>query len=410
MKVTTGIFLDKRRSLSDDTFPVKLRVTYNRKSKLYKTDFSFSISDFNKVMADKPRGDFKDHRLDLLSVEKSAMKVIKDLPFFTFESFEKKYLQGDFDSENLFGYFENKIRDLTEVDSLQTAEIYKNAQNSISNYFSKPKLTAHDVTPEFLRKYEMWMQRNSKSLTTTSMYLRCLRHIWNMASEENRYDPQLYPFNKNKYKIPQPRIIKKALTLEEIKRLYEYEAEKDSQEELYRDIWFFSYLCNGTNIKDVCMLKHANIQGKHIYLNREKTKYSDRNSKPIDVVIIDELQEIIDRWSTKMITSEDFLLPFLSKGQSVAQINATVKQVTKLTNKYVRRIAAKVGIDKNITTYSARHSYATVLKRSNASISFISESLGHKSLKTTEIYLDSFEDDTKMEAAKQLLNFNSVND
>ena len=71
----------------------------------------------------------------------------------------------------------------------------------------------------------------------------------------------------------------------------------------------------------------------------------------------------------------------------------------------MQRIAAKTGIEKNITTYYARHTFSTVLKRSGVSYEFISESLGHHDLRTTENYLDSFEDATKKEYSERLLPF-----
>lgn len=77
-------------------------------------------------------------------------------------------------------------------------------------------------------------------------------------------------------------------------------------------------------------------------------------------------------------------------------------------NKHTKRIAAKLGIDTKLTTYVARHSFATVLKRSGASIEFISESLGHKNIKTTANYLASFEDDTKRANAALLIDFEAM--
>ena len=78
-------------------------------------------------------------------------------------------------------------------------------------------------------------------------------------------------------------------------------------------------------------------------------------------------------------------------------------QFIKTINKYMKRIGTDIGYDKPVTTYSARHSYATILKRSGAPLSFISESLGHKSLLTTESYLDSFEDETRRKYAEMLV-------
>ncbi len=76
-----------------------------------------------------------------------------------------------------------------------------------------------------------------------------------------------------------------------------------------------------------------------------------------------------------------------------------------MVNRYISKIGIEVGIDKHVTTYYARHSFATVLKRKGISTELISESLGHGSIKTTASYLDSFDDDTKTEIGKLLVDF-----
>jgi len=90
------------------------------------------------------------------------------------------------------------------------------------------------------------------------------------------------------------------------------------------------------------------------------------------------------------------------------QRHARIKQEIKNINKYIRHIASAVGIEKDKTTYTARHTYSTVLKRSGASIEFISESLGHKNITTTESYLDSFEIELKKEFAKKISAFKKI--
>ena len=81
----------------------------------------------------------------------------------------------------------------------------------------------------------------------------------------------------------------------------------------------------------------------------------------------------------------------------------TKNQFIKTVNKYMKRIGEEIGYDKPLTTYAARHSYATILKRSGAPLGFISEALGHKSLQTTEANLDSFEDETRRKYTEMLV-------
>ncbi len=71
----------------------------------------------------------------------------------------------------------------------------------------------------------------------------------------------------------------------------------------------------------------------------------------------------------------------------------------------MKEILLNLGIDKKATTYVARHTFSTVLKRSGASTEFIQEGLGHTDIKTTEQYLDSFDKETKRELASKLSGF-----
>ena len=113
----------------------------------------------------------------------------------------------------------------------------------------------------------------------------------------------------------------------------------------------------------------------------------------------------ISSTGNKKKSNDQFVFPILSEGLSPIRERAIIQQATKITNKYIKRIAAELGIKNKVTTYTARHSFATILKRSGASVEFISESLGHSSLTTTENYLASFELETKREMAKNLTKF-----
>jgi site-specific recombinase XerD len=79
-----------------------------------------------------------------------------------------------------------------------------------------------------------------------------------------------------------------------------------------------------------------------------------------------------------------------------------VRELTKRVNRYIKQIAAKVGITENVSSYVARHSWATIAKNSGTSTEFISESLGHSSVIVTQLYLKSFEKSTREEHSKKM--------
>jgi integrase len=263
------------------------------------------------------------------------------------------------------------------------------------------------VTVDFLNSYEKFMISSGKSMTTISMYVRALRALFNDAIDKGVIPADLYPFGKRRYQVPAGRNVKKALTLPEIGKIFHYQADETNKEAWARDLWLFSYLCSGINVKDMARLRYKHIDGDHIHFIRSKTERTSRRSlKPITVILTPEAKAIIDKWGIKPATPNSYVFDILPEEVTPQRELALVRQATKTINKYIARIAAAVGIDKKVSTYFARHSFATVLKRSGASIAFISEALGHSNMKTTQAYLDAFSDETKREFTKALTSFN----
>jgi integrase/recombinase XerD len=157
-------------------------------------------------------------------------------------------------------------------------------------------------------------------------------------------------------------------------------------------------------MNDIFRLKYANIDSGFIIFRRQKTKNTDRNSKPIEIPILKKPQEIIDKWGNEK-KKGNYIFPLLNDKLEEEDKKKKIKQATKTTNSHVENIANELKIKTKITTYSARHSFASILKQSGQSIAFISEQLGHTSLATTESYLASFEKDKKKEAQESLMDF-----
>jgi integrase/recombinase XerD len=245
------------------------------------------------------------------------------------------------------------------------------------------------------------------SIIPVGIYLRPLRAIINQAVSEGLISKENhYAFGKGKYQIPSARNIKKALTLEELGKIYHYTAVYNSWQEKARDFFLFSYLGSGINVKDIALLKFQNIDGDNIRFIRAKTQDTTRTgSKILSIHISADIRRIIDRWKNQQEAPENYLFPILQIDFTPSTIRKVIQQFTKMMNKYLNVISSEVGLNKHITTYFARHSFATVSKRNGTSIAMISESLGHSSQKTTTSYLDSFEDDAKKDMQEKLLNF-----
>ena len=404
VNVTASIILDTRRARKDGTYPVKLRVIHNRKYKDYAVGLSMAEADFAKVTGAKPRGDYKDQKLFLDAIEKRANDVIKGLPEFSFATFERDYLDKNDKQQDVYSYYLRYIKELQDEGRASTASSYESSLNSLKVYH--PKVLQFDrLTPDFLKNYEQWMQANGKSATSTGIYLRALRSICNMAIEQGALKRANYPFGKRRYQIPAGRNVKKALKLADIQKIFIYQPTTEAEGKA-RDLWLFSYLCSGINMKDICRLRWRNIEGNKIVFVRAKTeRTTKKNLRPIVVPITPEAASIIQRWGIQPMHPDTFVFGLLTDGLTADREYRTIKQATKQINKYIKRIADAMGIQAHVTTYTARHSYATVLKRSGAPVEFISESLGHSDIRTTENYLDSFEDDTKRKYASALTAF-----
>ena len=403
MTATTVIFFDKYHPKADGTHSVKVRVTFDRKSLYYQTGISLTEADFKKAMGDKPRGEYKEMALKLQAFEKKAADIIKALPIFSFAAFEKQYFSNRATKGTIDGAFTNYIDHLKENGRIGTVVTYECAQKSLNSFQAGVKFT--DVTPDFLNKYEKWMLGKGKSITTIGIYLRSLRTLFNNAIADGELTQEFYPFGKRKYEIPTGNNVKKALTKSEIGSLYNYQPEAGSPLEKAKDYWFFMYLCNGMNVKDMCLLRYENLKGDTIEFERAKTARTKRNMEPIRVPVTDPIKAIIEKWGNKKKDGKTYIFPILTHGITPERQHQLIQQVTHVINDHMKTIAKELEISADVTTYAARHSFATILQRSGVNTSFISEALGHSNIKTTQNYLAGFEDDSKKEIAKLLTDF-----
>ncbi|WP_234734551.1 tyrosine-type recombinase/integrase [Tellurirhabdus bombi] len=271
------------------------------------------------------------------------------------------------------------------------------------------------LTPTFLKAYERWMLKSGKisqkpggpssgaSITTVGIYLREVRAVYKEAIKKGLAGQSDYPFGE--YTIPSGKNTKKALTKEDILKIMQHPC-AEGMEQRGRDLWVFSYLSNGMNLSDICRLRWRDIdkEKKAISFVREKTRETSKAGQAkITVKLFPESLAILERWGTKEAADGDFVFPFLTDEMTARRKKEIIKQVVKDTNKHVNKIAQAVGIKGEVNTYEARHSFATILLRSEAPVAFISQALGHKNIATTEAYLGSFEDEQTQKYLDSLL-------
>ena len=269
----------------------------------------------------------------------------------------------------------------------------------------RPQLRFTEITELELYKYEKWMKEKGNSVTTIGMYLRCLRHIFKAAIAKKIISQDDYPFGAEAYRIPSSKNIKKAINIEDIQRIYEYQSDNVT-EMMCKDFWFFIYLGNGMNVKDLAQLKYADIDGSFIRFIRAKTIHTTRHDPEIiSVYCTDEIVDFIREWGNPDRNPKNYIFPILEPGLDAYGRRHKIQLFTHLINEKMFGLQQALGLDKKITTMAARHSFATQLKRSGLSPEAIRELLGHKDLKTTMNYLASFDDEAKAKQAQNLLPF-----
>ena len=278
--------------------------------------------------------------------------------------------------------------------------IYKSSYNSI-NVFTNGNLeipfSAIDVA--WLNKYEKWLRSKGNKETTMSLMFRTLRSAYNKAIENKCARKSDYPFNDYKISKFDVSTEKRAIAKADVLKFSTdvHSIGKQQYVQLSKDIFIFSYLCGGINFTDIANLTKDNIiEGKRLHYIRQKT------GKLIKLGLSEEALKIIKRYA---VESKGYLFPILN-----AQLHKTPLQkqnrIHKMLgkgNKNLKLLAAQLGVEANLTTYVARHSFASVLKKSGVNIALISEALGHSDLTTTQIYLDSFDNEQIDNAMKNLL-------
>lgn len=412
-KPTTEIYLDTRRAKKDGRYPVKLRVTFERKTQYFPLNFNYTEAEFDTIWKSlKPRGEAKDLRNKLYDQEEKAMNIIEDMTVFSFQVFEKKFLGPEYAKGDIFAKYDQYIAELEKNDQVGTASVYRTSKRSIYKFLSKyygiqtESFHFTQINENLLQEYENYiMGEREGTYSTVGINLRPLRTLFNMAREEGDIPADHYPFGKRKYQIPAAVNNKRPLEGHELRKLLL--AKADPFEEKARDFWFFSYLCNGINMKDIAEMKFGvNLLNDQIVFIREKTKRTNKtNLKPIVVPLVEHSKIIINKYKNSDTRKGAYVFPILEAGMNAVEKQKAVQNFTRFVNQHIKKLAEKAELGKNISTYWARHTFANTLLNNGASPALISESIGHSNVKTTANYLSGFAGEKKKMFANTLMDF-----
>ncbi len=415
MKPQITIYLDKRRAKKDGRYPVKLRVwdATTKKAKIYPTGLDLNENDFDKAWnTKKPPKVLQELRVTLNGILSKAEKVADKLDPFTFEMFEKRLYRKSGDAQKVMYHYGAYMKYLLDQDRIGSADSYRHSKDAITDYLNHrgylepANLFFQDITPTWLEGFEKYMiETKGRSITTVGIYLRNLRAIFNKAIREGELEEAYYPFGKGKYQIPSSGKVKKALSIEQLKVLFESKPKTPEQQKA-KDFWFFSYSLNGINAKDIAQLRYKQIEGDSVTFYRAKTIHTSKaNLKPISGYLTNYVKKVISTYGNSDKAPNNLVFDIISDQFTAEENHFRVKNFVRFINQHIKKLCEELGLPGNISYYWARHSYATNAVRQGASMEFIQESLGHTDTKTTQSYFAGFEEKAKKEIANKLMDF-----
>ncbi|MDR0661272.1 MAG: site-specific integrase [Prevotellaceae bacterium] len=400
MNYGINVLCYKSKTLANGAHPLMIRVCKDGKKKYVSLGVSVlpQFWDFTKnqpkkncpnkayiekIIADKSR-EFAEHIIELKAENKD----------YTATTLTEKLSRKSNIRKTVDELFSVQINSLKQAGRAGYALSHQEVYNSLIKFNSHLNIYFSDIDTVWLKRYETWLRGQGFSENTIGRRFRTLRAVYNVAIEEKCVKSEHYPFKNYKVSKLHQATAKRAIGKADILRVIEYRSE-DFYTQLALDLFTFGYFMGGINFVDMAYLKHSNIiDGRLVYIRRKTHKLIRLPLQPKAVEIIERYQQI----------ETLFLFPIFSAFHKTEQQqrNRVHKVITKV-NERLKAIGKELKIQIDLTTYVARHSYATVLKRSGVSTSIISESLGHSSEKVTQIYLDSFENSQIEEAMKNLL-------
>lgn len=398
--VVVSVLLDTRTVNKEGTYPVKIKVYFQGKPKYYPTGICMSTKEeLEEILESKSKKNIEIQDI----IGKELGRILKNVDILvergTFSFSNLNNMLGKNIGGSLNEMISAKIKELENEEKFGSSAFYKGTLSLLKRYM-KHDVPIKEVTVEWLNGLEKFILKTANQ-TTVAMNMRNIRAIMNIAKQLGVIRESDYPFGRGKYQIKEGSGKKKALNKKQLKAIAEY-SDGSMTTEFYRDLWLFIYFCNGLNVADLISLKFSDIQNGEISFIRKKTKDRTRDVKRIYAAITPEMYSIINKWGNDPKKSV-YIFPFLKPGDSAWEHEKKKKNLTKLINKRMKMIGEKLNLGK-ITTYVARHTYATVLRNEGVPISIISPMLGHSSVTTTEIYLADLESEYRAKNAS-LLSF-----
>ena len=284
--------------------------------------------------------------------------------------------------------FKAEIERLESLGKINSATKHKYALQVLDGY--KPTTMALEaIDLDYLKGLELYLRQRGNKDNSIATRFAIFKAIYNKAVKEGKVMVKQNPFTLFQVGSLWAKTRKRAIDKDDIQRLIDLEIADGHTTEyrrLAKDLFLFSYFTAGMNFGDIARLRYKDIVKGRVNYSRHKTQ------KLLSFQLVPMALQILEKYGAAG-HGEDYIFPILNRHEHTTpqQIFNRLHKVLRKVNRELKVLGEMIGLEMPLTTYVARHTYATVLKRSGVSVALISESLGHSDLSTTQIYLDSFE-------------------
>lgn len=385
------ILLDIRRAKCNGTFNVIFRITNCRKVYTINSGISLESKFWNSQNSEvtklHPNAKLINLKLnkDYFILQDAILRFDDD---FSIEKLRNRLNGKELSNEtSTFKVFADRIiTQMFESNRVGNAIVYQTAVNRFLHFHNKKDLKFSEITYKLLEEFIFCLKMQGLKTNSISNYLRSLRAIYNRAIKENIIERSKYPFYDLKIKVEKTQ--KRAISKDDIFKLINIKTIEGSEQWKALNYFLLSYYFIGISFTDLAYLKHENILNGRVVFRRRKTR------KLYDIKLFPQAKLILE--IMRPHHNCPYLLPVL--GDEVLEDSIIAKKIiqqwVKTTNLNLKKLAIKVGIKNNLTTYVSRHTFGTAAKKLGYSNELIAEALGHEyGNKTTNIYLDSFDKD-----------------
>lgn len=320
---------------------------------------------------------------DSTTPQKEILETNNDRHSYTNKSCSKQI--------SILAYMAYQIEQLRAMNRFGTAANYTKTMNSFSRFLEGRQLSLSALTEQVVTNYNIFLVKRGLARNSVSFYMRILRAVYNKAVRQ-KLIKQHHPFTEVYTGIDHTR--KRAVSEAIIAQLHHLALPPKSSLALCRDMFIFSYCTRGMAFIDIAYLKKANLQNGMIHYARHKT------GQLLSVRIEPSIQHIIDRYAESDTT---YVFPILTSTDA-AEAHKQYHIALNTHNRLLGRLSRILNCDCKLTSYTARHSWATAARNHNVPISIISQGMGHTSVLTTQIYLAMLENSVIDEANKGIID------